>query len=119
MVYNQTENIREIVNGQQLAQFIGKKVSVTGLVTNVNPNCITFDITTVDNKPIKVNLKKPYNDLLEGYVEVHGTAQNNVIICDEVIQFSDQASKDFDVAAHNTLCQLLHTVPELWRTETY
>ncbi|KRT79361.1 hypothetical protein AMK59_7349, partial [Oryctes borbonicus] len=113
------ENIREIVNGQQLPQFIGKKVSIVGLVTNVNSNCITFDITTTDSKPIKVNLKKPYNDLLEGYVEVHGTAQNNVIICDEVIQFSDAASKEFDVAAHNTLCKLLHSVPELWRTEKY
>ncbi|KAI4460752.1 replication protein a3 [Holotrichia oblita] len=119
MVNMETENIREIVNGQQLPQFIGKKVSVTGLVTNINPNCITFDISTTDNKTIKVNLKKPYNDLLEGYVEVHGTAQNNVIIGDEVIQFSDAASKEFDVGAHNTLCQLLHTVPDLWRTEKY
>lgn len=70
MVHNATENIREIVNGQQLSQFIGKKVSLTGLITNINPNCITFDICTTDNKIIKVNLKKPNNDLLEGYVEV-------------------------------------------------
>lgn len=71
MVYNETENIREIVNGEQLPQFNGRKVSVTGLVTNVNANCITFDISTTDSKTVKVNLKKPFSDLLDGYVEVN------------------------------------------------
>ncbi|XP_022917538.1 replication protein A 14 kDa subunit-like [Onthophagus taurus] len=111
------ENLREIVNGAQLPQFINQKVSLTGLITNVNPNGLSFDVRSTDDVLIKVNLKRPNRNVLEGYVEVHGTAQNKAIICDEMVLFSQDGSKDFDTASHNTLCNLLHSVPQLWVTD--
>lgn len=64
------ENLREITNGALLPQFNGKKVSITGLVTNVNPNGLTFDMRSCDDIAIKVNFRRPFKDILEGYVEV-------------------------------------------------
>lgn len=58
------------VNGTLLPQFNGKKVCIVGLVSNMNPNGLTFDMNTVDDVTVKVNLRKPQRDILEGYVEV-------------------------------------------------
>lgn len=58
------------VNGTLLPQFNGKKVCIVGLVSNMNSNGLTFDINTVDDVTVKVNLRKPQRDILEGYVEV-------------------------------------------------
>ncbi|KAF2897786.1 hypothetical protein ILUMI_08373 [Ignelater luminosus] len=111
-----SENLREIVTGDMLPGYNGKKVSVTGLVTHINPNGLTFDIRTVDDVLVKVNLRKPNRDPLEGYVEVHGTAQaGNVVICDNIVQFSSKTD-EFDAAGHNSLCKLLHSVPNLYKT---
>ncbi|KAF5308531.1 hypothetical protein FQR65_LT06196 [Abscondita terminalis] len=111
------ENLREIINGAMMPQYIGKKVSVTGLVTKVNPNGLTFDIRSVDDVSVKVNLRKPHTNPLEGHVEVHGVAQSGpTIICDELIEFPVEESSEFDAASHNILCQLLQTVPNLWNT---
>lgn len=62
--------IGERTNGTLLPQFNGKKVCIVGLVSNMNPSGLTFDINTVDDVTVKVNLRKPQRDLLEGYVEV-------------------------------------------------
>lgn len=66
---------REIVNGSMMPQYTGKKVSVTGLVTKINPNGLTFDVRAMDDVEIKVNLKRPNNDILEGLVQVSGSVQ--------------------------------------------
>lgn len=63
-------NLYEIVNGALLPQFNGKKVNITGLVTQINPNGLIIDIRTVDDVPLKVNFKKPFRDNLEGFIEV-------------------------------------------------
>lgn len=62
--------IGERTNGTLLPQFNGKKVCIVGAVSNMNPNGLTFDINTVDDVSVKVNLRKPQRDILEGYVEV-------------------------------------------------
>lgn len=62
--------IGERTNGTLLPQFNGKKVCIVGLVSNMNPNGLTFDINTVDDVTVKVNLRKPQRDVLEGYIEV-------------------------------------------------
>lgn len=71
MVVDMMENLRQIVNGKLIPQYSGKKVSVTGLVTNVDPNGLSFNMKTVDEVDIKVNVKKPIRDALSGYVEVN------------------------------------------------
>lgn len=65
-----TEHLREVVNGTLLPQYNGKKVSLTGLVTNVAPNGMSFEMNTVDDVTVKVNLKKPQKDIARTYVEV-------------------------------------------------
>ncbi|KAK5645441.1 hypothetical protein RI129_006815 [Pyrocoelia pectoralis] len=111
------ENLREIVNGAMLPQYNGKKVSITGLVTKVNPNGITFDMRSSDDKIVKVNLRKPHSNILEGHVEVHGTAvSGTTVICDDLTEFSPESSAEFDATSHNTMCQLLQSVPNLWKT---
>lgn len=61
---------RNISNGKLLAQFNNQPVSITGVVSNINPNAQSFDIRTVDNITVKINLTSPLDDMLEGYVEV-------------------------------------------------
>lgn len=63
-------SIGQRTNGSLLPQFNGQKVCIVGIVENMNPNGLTFDINTVDDITVKVNLRKPQRDLLEGYVEV-------------------------------------------------
>lgn len=118
MVQNMVEeNLREIVNGAMLPQYNGKRVSITGLVTKLNPNGITFDMRASDDTVVKVNLRKPHSNTLEGHVEVHGTAvSGSTVICDELIEFLPERSADFDATSHNTMCQLLQSVPNLWKT---
>ncbi|KAF5292019.1 hypothetical protein FQA39_LY14136 [Lamprigera yunnana] len=112
-----TENLREIVTGAMLPRYIGKKVSVTGLVTKVNPNGLTFDIRSTDDVVVKVNMRRPRTNPLEGHVEVHGIGQSGpTIICEELIEFPIEESADFDAASHNILCQLLQSVNDLWQT---
>lgn len=111
------DNLREICNGALLPRFTGKKVSVVGLVTQVNPNGLTFDMRTTDDVVVKVNFKKPFMNALEGYVEVQGVAQSKTIICDEIVQFPTEGSKDFDVISHNTLCNMLHVIPDIYKTQ--
>lgn len=65
-----SENLREIINGGMLPRYNGRKVSIIGLVTKVNPNHLTFDIRAVDDVCIKIILPKPYKDPIEGHVEV-------------------------------------------------
>lgn len=44
-------------------------------------------------------------------------AQGKSLICDEVIQFSEQESEQFDAESHNILANLLHSIPDLWKIE--
>lgn len=64
------DNIRDIVNGNQLNGFINKKVSITGFVTQKAPNGMWFDLRGADNEIIRITLKRPLDKPLEGYVEV-------------------------------------------------
>lgn len=63
--------LREIVNGDLLAHSMEKNVTVFGKVQSVDPNGKSFEIKTVDNVMVTVNLNVPLDDLLEGYVEVN------------------------------------------------
>lgn len=130
-----SENLREIVNGGMLSQFMGKRVTIIGLVTNVNANGLTFDIKAVDDVTVKVNLRQPNQDALTGHVEVsglfslmfvllkqvlqvHGTVQGgNTVICDHFVQFPISSSEEeFDSTNHNMLTSLLQNVPGMWKT---
>lgn len=106
-------SLREIVNGAQLGASINRKISITGFVIDKSPNGLSFDLRTTDNQIVKINLKRPMNDPVEGYVEVHGISTGKGVNADQFIQFSNV---NFDAKAYNTLCTLLTTVPNLWNT---
>lgn len=63
--------IGQRINGVLLKHFNGKKVCVVGSVSNMHPNGLSFDITTVDSLIVKINLRKPQRDLLGCYIEVN------------------------------------------------
>lgn len=132
------ENVKEIVNGKLLPQYSGKKVIVVGKVVQVNPNGLSFQLQTVDDVKVKVDLKRPNRDVLEDFVEVkprnlstalnlmgrfilqvHGMSQGHSIICDEVILFPSETTCKFDSASYNVLCNLLHSIPDLWKTKIW
>lgn len=104
-------SIREIVNGVQLGAFLNKKVSITGFVIDKAHNGLSFDLRTTDNQIVKINLKRPVEHPVEGYVEVHGTSTGKGVNADEFIIFSNIK---FDAKAYNKLCTLLTSVPNLW-----
>ncbi|KAG5893553.1 hypothetical protein JTB14_013637 [Gonioctena quinquepunctata] len=106
-------NLREIVNGTQLLAHMNKKVSVTGFVTEKAPNGLWFEMRTADNQIVRVTMKRPIDSQIEGYVEVHGVSTGKGITADDYITFTNEK---FDAKAHNTLCGLLNTIPNLWST---
>lgn len=63
--------IREIVTGDLLGHSLNKNVTVFGKIESVDPNGKSFQVKTVDNVVVTVNLTVPLDDLLEGYVEVN------------------------------------------------
>lgn len=63
----------QIVNGSQLPNQIDRKVSVIGYVNSASMNALTFELRATDNVMIKVNLKRPLDRPIEGYVEVSYT----------------------------------------------
>ncbi|KAJ8986044.1 hypothetical protein NQ317_013929 [Molorchus minor] len=97
-------NVREIVNGAQLKGFNGKKVSITGFVMEKSSNGMSFDLRASDNQIVKINLKRPLDKPLEGYVEVHGTSAGKEVIADDFVIFTNDK---FDAKGHNALCQFL------------
>ncbi|XP_044754304.1 uncharacterized protein LOC123313472 [Coccinella septempunctata] len=104
----------QIVNGSQLPNYIDRKVSVTGFVNTAVINALTFELRATDNVMVKVNLKKPLDRPIEGYVEVQGVFQNRAITASNLIVFENT---DFDAEGHNTLCSLLQSIPNLWSTQ--
>lgn len=62
--------LRMIVNGALLTQCNGKNVSITGCITQIASSGLSFEMQSVDDQNIRVNLKKPYDGLMKGYVEV-------------------------------------------------
>ncbi|CAH0554974.1 unnamed protein product [Brassicogethes aeneus] len=107
------DNIRDIINGAQLSRFTGKKVSILGHVTESAPNGMSFQLRAVDNVVVKINLKTPLDAPLEGYVEVIGKSEGKSVMADDFIIFNNEK---MDVKAHNTLCTLLYSVPNIWNT---
>ncbi|CAH1153688.1 unnamed protein product [Phaedon cochleariae] len=105
--------LREIVTGNQLGAHINKMVSVTGIVTEISPNGLWFEMKTTDNQIVRISLKRPIDNPIEGYVEVHGKSTGKGITAEEYITFSNE---NFDAKAYNSLSTLLNSVPNLWST---
>ncbi|CAG9828322.1 unnamed protein product [Diabrotica balteata] len=103
-----------IVRGNQLPMFINKKVSITGFVTEKSYNGMWFEIKTTDNVTVRITMKKPIDQHLEGYVEVHGDSTGKGVTADEYIHFSNEK---FAAKSHNKLCSYLHSIPTLWNLE--
>lgn len=61
---------REIVNGALLGNYLGKKVSIIGFVTDINQNATSFEMRSVDNMTITIKVSSVLDDMIEGYVEV-------------------------------------------------
>ncbi|KAL3268599.1 hypothetical protein HHI36_007706 [Cryptolaemus montrouzieri] len=103
----------QIVNGNQLPNHVGGIVSLLGYVNGPAPNALTFELRTTDNVMVKVNLKRPLDKPIDGYVEVRGIYQNRAVTASDLIKFSN---KDFDAEGHNTLCSLWHSMSNIWKT---
>ncbi|XP_057659354.1 uncharacterized protein LOC130895817 [Diorhabda carinulata] len=103
-----------IINGGQLSIFINKNVSIIGFVTEKAPNGLWFEIRTTDNQIVRVTMKLPIDQPLDGYVEVHGVSTGKGIIADSYVGFDNDK---FDAKSYNLLCTFLHSIPRLWDTE--
>ncbi|KAK9886462.1 hypothetical protein WA026_016745 [Henosepilachna vigintioctopunctata] len=62
----------QIVNGNQFPNHTDKNVSLTGYGSGASVNSLTFGVRATDNVIIKVNLKRPLDRPIEGFVEVQG-----------------------------------------------
>lgn len=103
--------LREIVNGATLTGYLNKKVSIIGYVTDKSSNGLSFDIRTTDNQIVKVTLKRPLDQPIDGYVEVHGTSMGKSLAADHFVVFSNTT---FDAKAYNKLCTFLTSIQNLW-----
>ncbi|KAF7288045.1 hypothetical protein GWI33_000099 [Rhynchophorus ferrugineus] len=109
------DNIRDIVNGTQLVRFVHKPVSIMGKVKKVSPNGNNFEIQAVDDVGVLVHVKQPVNSpITDHWVEVRGVSTGKAVDADDYTIFSN---KEFDAKSHNTLCQLLYSVLNLWETD--
>lgn len=59
-----------IVNGSQLAGFVGRKVAVCGIVNSASIGDKTFSMRSTDNIVIPVELNKPLTENINGYIQV-------------------------------------------------
>ncbi|KAJ3642806.1 hypothetical protein Zmor_025559 [Zophobas morio] len=103
-----------IVNGAQLPSFMGKNVSVIGVVAKyASAGSLSLTINTTDNIALTVNLNKPLDKDLNGeYIEVRGVCENaregKIIKAEEYFSFNNTS---FDAKSHNTLCKFVNSIP--------
>ncbi|XP_023948920.2 uncharacterized protein LOC112053669 [Bicyclus anynana] len=101
------------VTAGNLAQRNGAKVSLWGKVTKVSAS-EGFYIKTVDDQEILIRLKKPLNEPLEGWYEIHGLSQGKSILCDEYVPMSCDMAKNIDIGGHKSLAKLLAALDDPW-----
>lgn len=58
-----------IVNGAQLQNVVGKRVSIIGLVNEENPG-VSFTLVSTDNVNVTIKMKRPIMESINGYVQV-------------------------------------------------
>ncbi|CAG9863816.1 unnamed protein product [Phyllotreta striolata] len=104
----------DIVNGAQLPMFMNKNILITGFVTEKASNGLWFEMRTTDNQIVRINLKRPIDQLLEGYVEVQGVSTGKGVNAEGYINFENPK---FDAQAYNTLCSMLQSLPNLWNVK--
>lgn len=96
-----------------LQQKSGAKVTLWGKVTKVSAS-EGFYVKTVDDQEILVRLKKPLNEALEGWYEIHGISQGKSVLCDEYVPFSAEITKNIDLEGHKGLAKLLTALDDPW-----
>lgn len=101
------------VTAGNLAQRNGAKVSLWGKVTKVSAS-EGFHVKTVDDQEVLIRLKKPLNEPLEGWYEIHGVSQGKSILCDEYVPFSEEMTKNIDTGSQKALAKLLFALDDPW-----
>ncbi|CAK1551251.1 unnamed protein product [Leptosia nina] len=100
------------VTAGNLALRNGAKVTLWGKVTKVSAE--GFHVKTVDDQEVLIRLKKPLNEPLEGWYEIHGVSQGKSVLCDEYVPFSAEMTKNIDTEGHKGLAKLLAALDEPW-----
>lgn len=68
-----------IVNGAQLGNFVGKRVSIIGFVHEDNPG-VSFTLESTDNIKVIIKMKKPILESINGYVQVKYLAISKAVL---------------------------------------
>ncbi|XP_026739211.1 uncharacterized protein LOC113502037 [Trichoplusia ni] len=101
------------VTAGNLAQKNGAKVALWGKVTKV-VGSEGFHVKTVDDQEVLIKLKRPINEPLEGWYEIHGVSQGKSVLCDEYVPFNEELSKNLDTEGHKALARLLAALDDPW-----
>ncbi|GBP46500.1 hypothetical protein EVAR_45920_1 [Eumeta japonica] len=101
------------VTAGNLAQRNGSKVTLWGKVSKVAGN-EGFYVKTVDDQEVLIRLKKPLNESLEGWCEIHGVSQGRSILCDEYVVFPPEITTNIDLEGHKGLAKLLSVLDDPW-----
>ncbi|CAF4932799.1 unnamed protein product [Pieris macdunnoughi] len=101
------------VTAGNLAQRNGAKVTLWGKVTKVSAS-EGFHVKTVDDQEVLIRLKKPQNEPLEGWYEIHGVSQGKSILCDDYVPFSEEMTKNIDTESQKALAKLLAALDDPW-----
>lgn len=101
------------VTAGNLAQKNGAKVTIWGKVIKVSAS-VGFSIKTVDDQEIQIKLKRPLDEPLDGWYEIHGVSQGKSVLCDEYVPFSEDMVKNIDKEGSKALAKLLAVLDDPW-----
>ncbi|PZC85749.1 uncharacterized protein LOC124637663 [Helicoverpa zea] len=111
--YPDNDEFVPYVSAGNLAQKNGAKVTLWGKVTKVSAT-EGFYVKTVDDQEVLIKLKRPLDEPLEGWYEIHGVAQGKNVVCEEYVPFDDELTKNIDLEGHKALTRLLVAIDEPW-----
>ncbi|XP_050350707.1 uncharacterized protein LOC126773679 [Nymphalis io] len=111
--YPDNDEFIPYVTAGNLTHRNGAKVSLWGKVTKVSAS-EGFYVKTVDDQEILIKLKKPLNEPLEGWYEIHGVSQGKSVVCEEYVPFSEEMTKNIDIEGHKNLAKLLSALDDPW-----
>ncbi|XP_047533316.1 uncharacterized protein LOC125068266 [Vanessa atalanta] len=111
--YPDNDEFIPYVTAGNLAQRNGAKISLWGKVTKVSAS-EGFYVKTVDDQELLIRLKKPLNEPLEGWYEIHGVSQGKSVLCEEYVPLSGEMTKNIDIEGHKSLAKLLSALDDPW-----
>ncbi|KAL3190561.1 hypothetical protein MRX96_020070 [Rhipicephalus microplus] len=106
------------VNGRLLSRYQRQTVCLVGKVLQCEPQGMSFKMESPDKLVVKVIMKNPIQEPLEGIIEVIGevTAKSE-IVCETYVLFPPAVMKNFDMENYNAVVEEVQNSKDYYQTK--